>query len=79
MGANRQRSMYLIFLFVLQAPKKAKKKVEGGSNVFSMFEQTQIQEFKEVGHYSAVLYSLLLLLMNNIGFVCNPYSILHLL
>lgn len=44
-----------------------------------MFEQTQIQEFKEVGHYSAVLYSLLLLLMNNIGFVCNPYSILHLL
>uniref|UniRef100_A0A8C9FJ97 EF-hand domain-containing protein n=1 Tax=Pavo cristatus TaxID=9049 RepID=A0A8C9FJ97_PAVCR len=29
------------------APKKAKKKVEGGSNVFSMFEQTQIQEFKE--------------------------------
>ncbi|XP_025962928.2 myosin regulatory light chain 10 isoform X1 [Dromaius novaehollandiae] len=31
----------------LQAPKKAKKRVEGGSNVFSMFEQTQIQEFKE--------------------------------
>ncbi|NXR93282.1 MLRB protein, partial [Hypocryptadius cinnamomeus] len=30
-----------------QAPKKAKKKIEGGSNVFSMFEQTQIQEFKE--------------------------------
>ncbi|NXL83773.1 MLRB protein, partial [Alectura lathami] len=30
-----------------QSPKKAKKKVEGGSNVFSMFEQTQIQEFKE--------------------------------
>uniref|UniRef100_A0A803Y2M5 EF-hand domain-containing protein n=2 Tax=Neognathae TaxID=8825 RepID=A0A803Y2M5_MELGA len=29
------------------APKKAKKKIEGGSNVFSMFEQTQIQEFKE--------------------------------
>ncbi|ERE75824.1 myosin regulatory light chain 2, ventricular/cardiac muscle isoform-like protein, partial [Cricetulus griseus] len=30
------------------APKKAKKRVEGGSsNVFSMFEQTQIQEFKE--------------------------------
>lgn len=76
---NRQRNTYLIFLFVLQAPKKAKKKIEGGSNVFSMFEQTQIQEFKEVGNYSAVLYSLLLLLMNNIGFVCNPYSILHLL
>ncbi|NXY84719.1 MLRB protein, partial [Alcedo cyanopectus] len=30
-----------------KAPKKAKKKIEGGSNVFSMFEQTQIQEFKE--------------------------------
>lgn len=34
----------------LQAPKKAKKRAEGAnSNVFSMFEQTQIQEFKEVG------------------------------
>lgn len=33
-----------------QAPKKAKKRIEGAnSNVFSMFEQTQIQEFKEVG------------------------------
>uniref|UniRef100_A0A8B9IQL1 EF-hand domain-containing protein n=1 Tax=Anser cygnoides TaxID=8845 RepID=A0A8B9IQL1_ANSCY len=32
---------------VFKAPKKAKKKIEGGSNVFSMFEQTQIQEFKE--------------------------------
>ncbi|XP_033076495.1 myosin regulatory light chain 2, ventricular/cardiac muscle isoform isoform X1 [Trachypithecus francoisi] len=31
-----------------QAPKKAKKRAEGAnSNVFSMFEQTQIQEFKE--------------------------------
>ncbi|KAK2102597.1 Myosin regulatory light chain 2, ventricular/cardiac muscle isoform [Saguinus oedipus] len=30
-----------------RAPKKAKKRVEGNSNVFSMFEQTQIQEFKE--------------------------------
>ncbi|XP_067824005.1 myosin regulatory light chain 2B, cardiac muscle isoform-like [Heptranchias perlo] len=30
------------------SPKKAKKKVEGASsNVFSMFDQTQIQEFKE--------------------------------
>ncbi|GCB76644.1 hypothetical protein scyTo_0016590 [Scyliorhinus torazame] len=30
------------------SPKKAKKKLEGGSsNVFSMFDQTQIQEFKE--------------------------------
>lgn len=33
-----------------QAPKKAKKRAEGASsNVFSMFEQAQIQEFKEVG------------------------------
>ncbi|KAJ4919402.1 hypothetical protein JOQ06_018500 [Pogonophryne albipinna] len=30
-----------------EAPKKAKKRTEGGSNVFSMFEQPQIQEFKE--------------------------------
>uniref|UniRef100_A0A8I5Y6I0 Myosin light chain 2 n=7 Tax=cellular organisms TaxID=131567 RepID=A0A8I5Y6I0_RAT len=31
-----------------ESPKKAKKRLEGGSsNVFSMFEQTQIQEFKE--------------------------------
>lgn len=38
------------FLSALQAPKKAKKRADGaGSNVFSMFEQTQIQEFKEVG------------------------------
>ncbi|KAG5284729.1 hypothetical protein AALO_G00029840 [Alosa alosa] len=30
------------------APKRAKKKAtEGSSNVFSMFEQSQIQEFKE--------------------------------
>ncbi|KYO26373.1 hypothetical protein Y1Q_0005393 [Alligator mississippiensis] len=30
------------------APKKAKKRTaDGGSNVFSMFDQTQIQEFKE--------------------------------
>uniref|UniRef100_A0A8C9AQD3 Myosin light chain 2 n=1 Tax=Prolemur simus TaxID=1328070 RepID=A0A8C9AQD3_PROSS len=36
-------------LFPPQAPKKAKKRAEGtaNSNVFSMFEQTQIQEFKE--------------------------------
>ncbi|XP_044129441.1 myosin regulatory light chain 10 [Bufo gargarizans] len=30
------------------SPKKAKKKIDGGgSNVFSMFDQSQIQEFKE--------------------------------
>ncbi|KAI3359519.1 hypothetical protein L3Q82_013919, partial [Scortum barcoo] len=38
-------------VFVLQAPKKAKRRQaagEGGSsNVFSMFEQSQIQEYKE--------------------------------
>lgn len=34
----------------LQSPKKAKKRTGDGasSNVFSMFEQAQIQEFKEV-------------------------------
>uniref|UniRef100_A0A8C0DAZ0 Myosin light chain 2 n=1 Tax=Balaenoptera musculus TaxID=9771 RepID=A0A8C0DAZ0_BALMU len=32
------------------SPKKAKKRAEGAnSNVFSMFEQSQIQEFKELG------------------------------
>lgn len=33
----------------LQSPKKAKKRAAEGasSNVFSMFEQAQIQEFKE--------------------------------
>ncbi|ETE71824.1 Myosin regulatory light chain 2, skeletal muscle isoform, partial [Ophiophagus hannah] len=36
-----------IFL-LFQAPKKAKRRAaEGSSNVFSMFDQTQIQEFKE--------------------------------
>lgn len=35
-----------------QAPRRARKRVEGGasSNVFSMFDQSQIQEFKEVSH-----------------------------
>uniref|UniRef100_A0A8C6YZ63 Myosin light chain 2 n=1 Tax=Nothoprocta perdicaria TaxID=30464 RepID=A0A8C6YZ63_NOTPE len=33
---------------MVSAPKKAKKRIEGAnSNVFSMFEQAQIQEFKE--------------------------------
>lgn len=40
------------FPFPLQAPKKAKRRQGGGdggsSNVFSMFEQSQIQEYKEV-------------------------------
>ncbi|XP_069744299.1 myosin regulatory light chain 2B, cardiac muscle isoform-like [Narcine bancroftii] len=34
--------------FLLQAPKKVKKKTDqGSSNVFSMFDQTRIQEFRE--------------------------------
>ncbi|KAI4877579.1 hypothetical protein NFI96_000340 [Prochilodus magdalenae] len=32
---------------VNMAPKKAKKKESASSNVFTMFEQSQIQEFKE--------------------------------
>lgn len=43
--------MYLIYFFFFpKAPKKAKKRTAEGanSNVFSMFEQAQIQEFKEV-------------------------------
>lgn len=38
------------FFFSKKAPKKAKKRTAEGanSNVFSMFEQAQIQEFKEV-------------------------------
>lgn len=34
-----------------QAPRRARKRAEGtaSSNVFSMFDQSQIQEFKEVG------------------------------
>uniref|UniRef100_A0A8B9B965 EF-hand domain-containing protein n=1 Tax=Anser brachyrhynchus TaxID=132585 RepID=A0A8B9B965_9AVES len=41
------KSQSTIAGILTKAPKKAKKKIEGGSNVFSMFEQTQIQEFKE--------------------------------
>lgn len=33
---------------LLQSPKKDKKKETGGSNIVGMFEQSQIQEFKEV-------------------------------
>jgi len=43
-------------LYYLQASKKAASKrgkvaQRGSSNVFSMFEQSQIQEFKEVSLY----------------------------
>lgn len=36
-----------------QAPRRARKRAEGtaSSNVFSMFDQSQIQEFKEVGRW----------------------------
>lgn len=41
--------MMLLCLISPKSPKKAKKRAEGAnSNVFSMFEQAQIQEFKEV-------------------------------
>ncbi len=41
---------HLILSLCQKAPKKAKKRAAEGanSNVFSMFEQAQIQEFKEV-------------------------------
>lgn len=40
----------LLLSLCQKAPKKAKKRTAEGanSNVFSMFEQAQIQEFKEV-------------------------------
>lgn len=40
---------------VLQAPKKAKKKESASSNVFTMFEQSQIQEFKEARAFSSFI------------------------
>lgn len=49
-------------LTVLKSPKKAKKRSEGAnSNVFSMFEQTQIQEFKEVS--KTVRYTVMIILL----------------
>lgn len=42
----------MLSVFSIQAPKKAKRRAAAGdggsSNVFSMFEQSQIQEYKEV-------------------------------
>lgn len=57
-----------------KAPKKAKKRTAEGanSNVFSMFEQAQIQEFKEVraaaaaaglGAFWSIYYYIFLLLL----------------
>lgn len=44
-----------------QAPKKAKRRQQqgegGSSNVFSMFEQSQIQEYKEVTFFLFLLVS----------------------
>uniref|UniRef100_A0A6Q2XX18 EF-hand domain-containing protein n=1 Tax=Esox lucius TaxID=8010 RepID=A0A6Q2XX18_ESOLU len=46
-----QAIKHVLFITVPQAPKKAKKRQQqgegGSSNVFSMFEQSQIQEYKE--------------------------------
>lgn len=46
-------------LIISQAPKKAKRRQQqgegGSSNVFSMFEQSQIQEYKEVKFSSSHL------------------------
>lgn len=41
-----------------KAPKKAKKRTAEGanSNVFSMFEQAQIQEFKEVKVAQSIIF-----------------------
>ena len=44
---------------VFQAPKKAKRRQQqgeggGSSNVFSMFEQSQIQEYKEVSFFCSL-------------------------
>ena len=43
---------FISHVFLPQAPKKAKRRQaagdSGSSNVFSMFEQSQIQEYKEV-------------------------------
>lgn len=49
-----------VLVSVLQAPKKAKRRQAAGdggsSNVFSMFEQSQIQEYKEVRSSSSLLH-----------------------
>ncbi|CAG5897305.1 unnamed protein product, partial [Menidia menidia] len=46
------------FTFFPQSPKKAKRRAaagdSGSSNVFSMFEQSQIQEYKEVRHRDSI-------------------------
>lgn len=51
----------LLLSLCQKAPKKAKKRTAEGanSNVFSMFEQAQIQEFKEVKAAQSVFMSLI--------------------
>eukprot|EP00073_Rattus_norvegicus_P039526 XP_008767386.1 PREDICTED: myosin regulatory light chain 10 isoform X1 [Rattus norvegicus] len=46
---GRMLSFFLLTIPSSQAPRRARKRVEGtaSSNVFSMFDQSQIQEFKE--------------------------------
>ncbi|MBZ3884664.1 Myosin regulatory light chain 10 [Sciurus carolinensis] len=48
-GATESSGVPLDDSRVARAPRRARKRVEGGasSNVFSMFDQSQIQEFKE--------------------------------
>lgn len=52
-----------------KAPKKAKKRTAEGanSNVFSMFEQAQIQEFKEVKVAQSIIF--LTLIWNGVFFL----------
>lgn len=51
---SQGRGFCKAFTTASQAPRRARKRTEGGasSNVFSMFDQSQIQEFKEVGGFS---------------------------
>lgn len=74
----RHPAMTLILLLSSKSPKKAKKKTgEAGSNVFSMFEQAQIQEFKEVGQdlgiCCLVVVVVVLLLLLLLKCYCVPF------
>lgn len=51
------KCFFFFHVIHLQAPKKAKRRQQGeggSSNVFSMFEQSQIQEYKEVSLHSSI-------------------------
>lgn len=64
-----------LFSFWQKAPKKAKKRSAEGanSNVFSMFEQAQIQEFKEVRNSCMTLISVLLQYTTKNTFISLTY------